>query len=113
MPDRVLHHPIVLPVKPFVGKAIDGIKIRGNTIKVVIQKFVHYKDGSIRDIGGPFIDVIQECSNDLLSAKDAFDVRLRFGKKSKQPCLATGGSRKIQFMENGKLLFWMKDRNVA
>jgi len=113
MPDRVLHHPIVLPVKPFVGKAIDGIKILGNTIKIVIQKFVHYKDGSIRDIGGPIIDVIEKCSNDLLRAKDAFDVGLRFGTKSKQPCPSTGGSCKIQFIENGKLLFWMKDRNIA
>ena len=113
MPDRVLHHPKVLPVKPFVGKAVDGIKIFGNTIKVVIQKFVHYKDGSIRDIGGPFIDVKEKCSNDLLRAKDAFDVGLRFGKKSKQPCPSTGGSCKIQFIENGKLLFWMKDRNIA
>ena len=113
MSDRVLHHSIVLPVKPFVGKAIDGIKIPGNTIKVVIQKFVHYKDGSICDIGGPFIDVIEKCFNDFLRAQDAFDVGLRFGKKSKQPCLAPGGSCKIQFMENGKFLFRVKDGNIA
>ena len=100
-------------MKPFVRKSIDGIKVLGNLVKVIIQKFIHHKDGSVRDIGWPFVDMIEKRFNNFLCSNDPFYIRMRFGKKSEQPGSTTSRSGKIQFMENGEFLFRVKDRNIA
>jgi hypothetical protein len=57
--------------------------------------------------------MIEKCFNNLLRSKDTFDISMRLGEESQQPYLTARSSCKIQFMENGKFLFRMKDRNIA
>ena len=113
MPDGIFHHAIILAVKPFVSTTIDWINIFGNRIKVIIQKFIHHKYGPVRDIRGPFVNMIEKCFNNFLCSNNPFNIRMWLGKKSQQPRLSTRGSGEIQFMENGKFLFRVKDGNVA
>ena len=113
MPDGIFHHAIIFAMKPFVCETIDRINVFRNRIKIIIQKFIHHKDGPVRDIGWPFVNMIEECFDNFLCSKYPFYIRMWLGKKSQQPCSATRSSCKIQFMENGKFLFRVKDRNIA
>ena len=113
MPDGIFDHAVIFPVKPFVSTGINRIKVLRNSIKVIVQKFIHHKDGSVRDIGWPFVDMIEKRFNNFLCSNDPFYIRMRFGKKSEQPGSTTSRSGKIQFMENGEFLFRVKDRNIA
>jgi hypothetical protein len=57
--------------------------------------------------------MIQQGFNDVLCARDPFQVMVGLCKKPAQPFFAPDGFGKVEFMKNGIFFFLVKDGNVV
>ncbi len=100
-------------MKYFIGEAAECVWVLRHGINRIIKKAFHHYNGAIGYFIGPFVNMIDKCSKNALGAKNFFYIVVRFGKEFAQPVFTADGTRKIEFMENGKFFFLVKDRYVA